>query len=335
MAAPTLVPYTNNYKFGRGKLLFNRKRTDGSYEGFRPLGNCPGFTVDVSSEKFQHFSSEGGLREKDLEFATQIDRVSEITCDNMSKENLELFLAAVASTKTQAATPVTAELIVNPSAGRTFQLGATTSNPAGVRGVSSVVVSSAAGLAATAWAATTAYALGAVKVPTVANGRWYIATVAGTSAGSQPTWPTNLGTVVDGTVTWRDLGPIAYALTTDYTLDTTLGLLNVLTPGAIASAISLLPSGSTLTLSVNYTPAANSRTQIATTGSVELSGELKFIADNPQGTNEDAYFPAVTLAPSGSLPFITENELASVTFSVGVNVRDSLTAAIYIDGRAA
>lgn len=62
----------------------------------------------------------------------------------------------------------------------------------------------------TAWAATTAYTLGAFRRPTAANGRYYQVTVAGTSAGSEPTWPTILGTsVVDGTVTWTDAGLIS------------------------------------------------------------------------------------------------------------------------------
>lgn len=56
---------------------------------------------------------------------------------------------------------------------------------------------------AVAWAATTAKAANALVTPTVANGFVYIASVAGTTAGSQPTWPLVEGNVVvDGTVTW-------------------------------------------------------------------------------------------------------------------------------------
>lgn len=58
------------------------------------------------------------------------------------------------------------------------------------------------------WAASTAYAnfrtgTPSVVLPTVLNGFVYACYVAGTSAGSEPTWPTTAGnTVVDGTVTW-------------------------------------------------------------------------------------------------------------------------------------
>lgn len=56
-----------------------------------------------------------------------------------------------------------------------------------------------------AWAASTAYDEGDSVIPTSANGFRYVVTVAGTSAGSEPTWPTTpIGqTVVDGSVTWR------------------------------------------------------------------------------------------------------------------------------------
>lgn len=54
-----------------------------------------------------------------------------------------------------------------------------------------------------AWAATTAHALGEYRRPTTGNDLRYEVTTAGTTGGSEPTWPTTPGlTVVDGTVTW-------------------------------------------------------------------------------------------------------------------------------------
>lgn len=55
-----------------------------------------------------------------------------------------------------------------------------------------------------AWQANTNYALGDCVRPTTRNGKVYEATAdSGSSAGSEPTWPTIAGnTVVDGGITW-------------------------------------------------------------------------------------------------------------------------------------
>lgn len=58
----------------------------------------------------------------------------------------------------------------------------------------------------TAWAGTTAYAVG--DRVRIAADEFLEVTVAGTSAGAIPTVPTVLdGTVTDGTVTWKRIGP--------------------------------------------------------------------------------------------------------------------------------
>jgi hypothetical protein len=60
-------------------------------------------------------------------------------------------------------------------------------------------------LKGTAWAASTAYVLGDIRVPTAGleNGFRYECTTAGTSGGSAPTWNTvEGGTTTDNTVTW-------------------------------------------------------------------------------------------------------------------------------------
>ena len=63
--------------------------------------------------------------------------------------------------------------------------------------------------AKTAWAASTAYALHDIVIPTTANSHTYKCTVAGSSAASpEPTWPTDGSTVVDSGVTWVDQGTI-------------------------------------------------------------------------------------------------------------------------------
>jgi len=53
------------------------------------------------------------------------------------------------------------------------------------------------------WAASTAYSLNDLRVPTSPNGFVYKVTTEGTSGSVEPTWPTTIGaTVLDGTVEW-------------------------------------------------------------------------------------------------------------------------------------
>jgi len=56
------------------------------------------------------------------------------------------------------------------------------------------------------WQAETAYSVGDRVVPTVSNGHWYEAEATGKSAATEPSWPTDGSTVLDGGVTWRDKG---------------------------------------------------------------------------------------------------------------------------------
>ena len=83
----------------------------------------------------------------------------------------------------------------SPSAG--MQLKAT-SNP----GVDNVTITPTDILPG--WVASTAQALGYSAEPTVENDRRYVVTTAGTSAASEPTWPTAVGSsVTDGTIIWK------------------------------------------------------------------------------------------------------------------------------------
>jgi lambda family phage minor tail protein L len=90
-------------------------------------------------------------------------------------------------------------------------------------------------MAYSAWASATAYAVGdIVRASTLqASGLVFQCTTAGTSAASEPAWPTDIGsTVVDNTVTWTAISGVYEELSTlapsaiielfELTLDTTL-----------------------------------------------------------------------------------------------------------------
>lgn len=58
------------------------------------------------------------------------------------------------------------------------------------------------------WIAETAFVFGDVVLPATKNGHRYKCTQAGTTAATEPTWPTRDGSVVtDGTVKWEEAGP--------------------------------------------------------------------------------------------------------------------------------
>lgn len=57
------------------------------------------------------------------------------------------------------------------------------------------------------WALSTAFTFGAVALPATKNGHRYRCTEAGSTATTEPTWPTRDGaTISDGTVRWEEAG---------------------------------------------------------------------------------------------------------------------------------
>lgn len=62
-------------------------------------------------------------------------------------------------------------------------------------------------LTLTNWTSSTVMTVGQRRIPTTANGYYYEVTVAGTTSGTEPTWPTNIGEQkTDGGVTWKCAG---------------------------------------------------------------------------------------------------------------------------------
>lgn len=336
MGVPNTNTATNNYQFGSGNLFFN-PLVDGIYQGLQTFGNTNGFTVTVTSETLKHTNFQSAARETDLEIPLSTERTAEIVSDNLSAFNIRLFMSGTETTITQTSTPVTDEVIGPVTANSAYRLGKTTANPAGAYSIGSVVVRIKEGDDAASRANSTAYVVGDVYVPATPNLHWYACTIAGTSAGSPPTFTTDGTTFADGTATFKDMGLIIVASTANvnYRIDTTYALLSVTPAGTIATAntawAAILP-GEKLSLHVDYTPVAGTREMIKTGAGGSLTGELVYIADNTTGTNRDVTMPSVTLAPNGELPYINDGEFATVGFTVGIGKLNSDTEAMYSTG---
>lgn len=139
-----------SYVLGKGEVYFDRG------DGERYLGNTTEFNITIESENLDHFDSDNGIRVKDDSVVLEITRSGSLITDSISKENQALFFLADVSTVTQVATPVVDEPINDVKKGYFYQVGKTTSNPQGVRGMTAVTVTKAP---ATALVAGTDYVL--------------------------------------------------------------------------------------------------------------------------------------------------------------------------------
>jgi hypothetical protein len=107
----------------------------------------------------------------------------------------------------------------------------------------------------------------------------------------------------------------------DYTLNATLGRIEILAGGAVVD-------GDELT--ATYTVAATSRERVIS-GSAPIVGALRFIADNPKGKNFDYYMPKVELSPNGDYALKGE-EWQVIPFNLDI-LKAANREAVYIDGR--
>lgn len=115
---------------------------------------------------------------------------------------------------------------------------------------------------AATWVTGTAYSLGNQIEPTVSNGYVYICTTAGTSGGTQPTWPTSVNsTVTDGaTAVWTCYQ--AKHPTTEIKLSLTSGSgLTGATAGAALNVAQVVQNGSGNAIPI-YFSIANSCTTV-------------------------------------------------------------------------
>lgn len=333
-----LLPSTfnNNLKVLRGIAMFAPKRSDGTYEAAIPLSPSAEFSVAIASETATYVSAESGVNETLDTTIISVDRTASLTCNNLSDRIKALFVIGTQSKVAQTSATITDEVLQYVAKDASLQLGVTpgTNNGVGAFNVSAVGgVESYEGATAVVWAGTTAKVVGDVVVPVVSNSRWYMCTTAGTTAGSAPTFPTNGGTVTDGSVVWQDMGLIAYTVNTDYEVDTQFGLIHVLSTGAIATAIDRVPAslGRTFRLRADYTRPAATIDQVATDTLTSKEGKFWFTEQNPKGSNSKWYAPSCSIAPDGDLALKSGSDYGAVGFTLTFQ-KPATGSAIYIDG---
>ena len=329
----TSLSKEENYVFGSGICYFAPFDANGRPMGERDLGNVPAFTLSVKSDKYEHTSARTATRKTDLSRTISVTFSGKLTFEDMSADNLALFLAGASTSDAQSSGTVTAERIYNAEADRYYQLGMGTDG-VGVAGVSAVTVKVYEFTNASARANSTAYAVGDLFKSTT---HVFVVTVAGTSAGSAPTFNTSAigDSTTDGGATVKYVGETAaYTVDTDYSLDVDLARVGIVSGSSLGDGLALYYSVTSTyaSLQVGYTKDANSRTKITSSATGSVTGQFRFVADNAAGTNRNVVISSCSLAPSGDVPFVTDKDIAKFDAEIGVNEKDSNTPLITIFG---
>lgn len=241
---------TMNY-IGRGEVTLAPYGGGGPN---RPIGQVSNLSIEISEDKKElpdNINPGGGI-------ANSVSRITgvsaSITMHNLSPDNLAIALRGTAGTS--------AAVSVSNEEQRGWGGGALVETVHLIDVSQPVTVTRVAGDTASSWSSATAYSVGDVVVPSTANGHFYIVDEggAGSSGGSEPTWPTSGGSVGDGSVTWRDAGMI----------DVASAALQVVAGGIkFADEAGLPVDGAGELLSISYTSAAADWVESLTGGAGE------------------------------------------------------------------
>lgn len=132
-----------NYTFGRYRVYFDPfVAGTKTPTGQRYFGNTPELSMTSESENLDHFDADNGIRIKDDSMLLELNRTGAFVTDHISPENLALFFLGTSSVLTQVAAASVVYNIAGVKKGRRYQIGASPSAPAGVRGITLTSVTS-------------------------------------------------------------------------------------------------------------------------------------------------------------------------------------------------
>jgi len=119
---PKVSPSVDNYMIGKG-ILSIAKITGGTPGTYADVGNCPKFEFDMTEQVVEHKSSRSGTLEQDAEAVIESGYTVSFTLDEVSVENLRMFMKATLSG--------TKILYANQNAQQMYALKFVSDNPVG------------------------------------------------------------------------------------------------------------------------------------------------------------------------------------------------------------
>lgn len=310
-------PNTDNYTLGKGVVFFDQKNlASGLYMGERDLGNAPAFSFNIALEKLEHFSSRGGLKAKDKEIISQITPGVSFTLDEINKENLALLTLAELLEVPAASGVVTDEAVTvhlgkrselaNRGIGKVYALPYDDSAADNVLFVVGEVVSGATGVG-TVLAVTGDATSGTLTIALTTAGFIDDETITGSIAGTAEVNSITGETAIDNSaivhITDAATGLVTYVEGVDYEIDTAL-------KDDVIGRIKWL-SGGTVTegeaVQVTYGFDAPAHTIVQAFKETQIEGKLRFVSDNPVGTDQELEIWRCSLTPSGDTAMIGDD----------------------------
>ena len=294
----TASPQTRNYLYGKGELFF---RAVGS-EGYDHLGNAPAFTISLTEEKLEHFSSMSGTKTKDLQLVTQKGAAVAFTLEEFTTGNiLRAFKGAAVAKQMQAAATVSGQSGSANKGLYTFvgkeKLGFTRLEHGTVAGGTFAPGSSVVGSTSSA-TATVAYVTDGVLECVNVRGTF----VPGEEIAASAIKATlqGIARVADVVLTDKASAPtVRYRQGVDYDLNARTGLLRV------------RESCSADTVFLTADCESSDEQLVDALTASDVTGELLFVGQPDQGPGLVVQCWKVTLSLSGEVGLISE-ELASI-----------------------
>lgn len=304
-------PSTDNYTLGKGIVYFNRL-VSGVYSGERDLGNAPAFTFNIALEKLDHYSSRGGLKAKDKEIISQITPGCAFTLDEINTENFALLTLGDLVEISQVAGHVADEDVVAHLGKRStlskrnleylelpydtgtvlFTVGETITGAGGAAGIVTAVVGDAtSGTLAVIKTNTTAF----VDSEVLTGGTAGSAAVNSATGGTKGVSASIL--VQDATKTTTYVAGVDYEVNTALK-DGAIGRIHFLEGGSIAE-------GDAVKVTFGY--GASTYTEIRAFNQTQVEGFLRFVSDNPAGTQQELQIWRCSLTPSGDTAMIGDD----------------------------
>lgn len=309
-----LAPSTDNYTLGKGVVYFNQVNASGVYLGERDLGNAPSFSFNVALEKLEHFSSRGGIRAKDKEIISQMTPGVAFTLDEMSKENISLLTLGEMTEVSQSAGTVSEEEVVARLGKRVAldyrEIGALllldyddsdANNVLFVPGETVTGAGGATGIVVAVTGTATEGTLALIKT----NATAFVddEELSGDVAGSAEANGIGTAGTVPNVLVTDSLGTTVYEKGTDYEISTSLKDDHI---GRL-----YFPSTSTITegetIKVSYAYSAVTYNQISAFAETQIEGFLRFVSDNPAGTQQEIQIWRVSLSPDGDTALIGDD----------------------------